>query len=209
LAVLSQFSSVNSEELSIVILAGGQSRRMGFNKALIEVDGKPLIRILSDRMRDVTNRILISSNDPDTYGFLDLPVVPDRFAGYGPLAGLHSAMLYQKSSLYVLLACDLPNFPTPLVRRMIDLSAGFDAAIPRTRDGMAHPLCAVYRRTCLPLIEKALKKGKRKFIEIFFNKKISVKWISPDEGRYDKKDIININTPEDLRLFNIPGENQS
>lgn len=207
MAVLSQFSSVNSEELSIVILAGGQSRRMGFNKALIEVDGKPLIRILSDRMRDVTNRILISSNDPDTYSFLDLPVVPDRFAGYGPLAGLHSAMLYQKSSLYVLLACDLPNFPTSLVQRMIDLSVGFDAAIPRTRDGMAHPLCAVYRRTCLPLIEKALKKGKRKFIEIFFNKKISVKWISPDEGRYDKMDIININTPEDLRLFNIPKEN--
>ena len=176
---------------------------MGFNKALLEVDGQPLIRVLSDRMRDLTSRILISSNDPDAYSFLDLPVVPDRFAGYGPLAGLHSAMLYQQSSLYVLLACDLPNLPVSLVQRMIDLSDGFDAAIPRTGDGMAHPLCAVYRRTCLPLIEKALKKGKRKFIEIFFNKKISVKWISPEEGQYDRADIININTPEDLRLFNI------
>lgn len=207
LAVLSQFSSVNSEELSIVILAGGQSRRMGFNKALLEIDGKPLIRILSDRMRELPGQIVISSNDQDSYGFLDIPVVPDRFAGYGPLAGLHSAMLYRKSSLYVLLACDLPNLPVSLVQRMIDLSDGFDAAIPRTRDGMAHPLCAVYRRTCLPLIERALKKGKRKFIEIFFNKKISVKWISPDEGRYDKTDIININTPEDLRLLNIQNVN--
>lgn len=190
---------MNSSDISIVILAGGQSRRMGFNKALLKVDGRPLIQILSDRMRRLTDSIVISANDPDCYSFLNIPVVLDRFSGHGPLAGLHAAMLEQKSTLYVLLACDLPNLPISLVEKMILLCDGFDAAIPRTGDGLAHPLCAVYRRTCLPYIEQALKKGEKKFIEIFLNKPLSVRWISPEEGPYNETDLANINTPDDLR----------
>jgi len=177
---------------------------MGFNKALLKIDGRPLIQILSDRMRRLTERILISSNDPDSYRFLDIPVVPDRFSGHGPLAGLHAAMLHEESALYILLACDLPNLPISLLQRMISLSEGFDAAIPRTSDGMAHPLCAVYRRTCLPNIELALKRGEKKFIETFLNDTLRVRWISPEEGQYNETDLANINTPNDLRMLGIP-----
>ncbi|MBN2317883.1 MAG: molybdenum cofactor guanylyltransferase [Acidobacteria bacterium] len=177
---------------------------MGSNKALLNVDGRPLIQILSDRMRGLTDRIVISANDPDSYKFLNIPVVLDRFSGHGPLAGLHAAMLGQKSTLYVLLACDLPNLPISFLQKMILLSKGFDAAIPRTGDGLAHPLCAVYRRTCLPYIEQALKRGEKKFIEIFLNKPLSVRWISPEEGQYNETDLANINTPEDLHKLGIP-----
>ena len=194
---------MDSTDLSVVILAGGQSRRMGFNKALLKVGGRPLIQILSDRMCRLTDRVLISSNDPESYRFLDIPVVPDRFTGHGPLAGLHATMLYQNTSLYVLLACDLPNLPISLLQRMLSLSEGFDAAIPRSSDGLAHPLCAVYRRTCLPYIEQALKKGEKKFIEIFIHNALSVKWISPKEGQYSETDLANINTPEDLHMLGI------
>jgi molybdopterin-guanine dinucleotide biosynthesis protein A len=176
---------------------------MGFNKALLKVDGRPLIQILSDRMRRLTGRIIISANDPDSYSFLDIPVVLDRFSGHGPLAGLHAAMLEQKSALYVLLACDLPKLPISMLKRMILLSRGFDAAIPRTGDGFAHPLCAVYRRTCLPYIEHALERGEKKFIETFLNNPLSVRWISPEEGRYNETDLTNINTPDDLRKLGI------
>ena len=116
-------------------------------------------------------------------------------------------MLGQKSVLYVLLACDLPNLPISFLQSIILLSKGFDAAIPRTGDGRAHPLCAVYRRTCLPYIEQALGRGDKKFIELFLNGPLSVKWISPEEGRYDENDLANINTPEDLRKLvaaNLP-----
>lgn len=176
---------------------------MGFDKALLEVGGRPLIGILSERMRRLTDRVLISSNDPGKYGFLDIPVIPDRFAGHGPLAGLHAAMIHQVSDLYVLLACDLPNLPLPLVRKMIALADGYDAAIPRTADGRAHPLCAVYRRTCLPHIEESLRKGERKFIGTFLKRDVSVKWVSPQEGQYGETDLANINTPGDLRLLEI------
>jgi molybdenum cofactor guanylyltransferase len=194
---------VNSTDISIVILAGGQSRRMGFNKALLKVNGQPLIRILADRMRQLTDRILISSNDLTSYRFLNLPVIEDHFSGHGPLAGLHAAMLRQVSSLYILLACDLPNLPISLLKNMIPLSKGFDAVIPRTSDGLAHPLCAIYDRTCLPFIQQALERGENKFIETFLNDALSVRWISPEEGHYKETDLANINTPEDLQTFGI------
>ncbi|MBN2241533.1 MAG: molybdenum cofactor guanylyltransferase [Acidobacteria bacterium] len=205
LKLLVQFHDVRSSDICIVILAGGQSRRMGFNKALLEVDGRPLIQILSDRMRRLTDSIVISANDPDSYRFLGLPVVPDRFSGHGPLAGLHAAMLERESDLYVLLACDLPNFPISLLKRMVFLAGGFDAAIPRTGDGFVHPLCAVYRRTCFPYIEQALERGEKKFIETFLSNPLSVRWISPEEGPYSENDLANINTPHDLQKLGVIG----
>ena len=186
-------------DICAVILAGGRSRRMGFNKALIDVDGRPIISILIDQVRQLTNRVVISSNDDSSYRFLHFPVVPDRFAGCGPLAGLHAAMRSNDCSLYIVLACDLPNLQARLLRSLISLAAGFDAAIPRTDDGIAHPLCAVYRRTCLPVIEKALERGSNKFIETFLDDSLSVRWIGPDEGVYGAADLANINTPEDLQ----------
>jgi len=172
---------------------------MGFNKALIDVDGRPIVRILIDQVRQLTNRVVISSNDDSSYRFLHFPVVPDHFAGCGPLAGLHAAMRSNDCSLYIVLACDLPNLQARLLRSLISLAAGFDAAIPRTNDGIAHPLCAVYRRTCLPVIEKALERGSNKFIETFLDDSLSVRWIGPDEGVYGAADLANINTPEDLQ----------
>jgi len=172
---------------------------MGFNKALIDVDGRPIISILIDQVRQLTNRVVISSNDDSSYRFLHFPVVPDRFAGCGPLAGLHAAMRSNDCSLYIVLACDLPNLQARLLRSLISLAEGFDAAIPRTNDGIAHPLCAVYRRTCLPVIEKALERGSNKFIETFLDDSLSVRWIGPDEGVYGAADLANINTPEDLQ----------
>jgi molybdenum cofactor guanylyltransferase len=188
-----------NNNICAVILAGGQSRRMGFNKALIDVDGRPIISILIDQVRRLTSRILISSNDDSSYRFLNFPVIPDHFAGCGPLAGLHAAMRSNDCSLYVVLACDLPNLQARLLRSLVSLTEGFDAAIPRTSDGIAHPLCAVYRRTCLPVIEQALQKGSNKFIETFITDVLAVRWVGPDEGVYGAADLANINTPEDLQ----------
>lgn len=186
-------------DVCAVILAGGQSRRMGFNKALIDVNGRPIISLLIDQVSQVTNRILISSNDSSSYRFLNFPVVPDHFAGCGPLAGLHAAMRWNDSSLFIVLACDLPNLRAPLLKSLVSLAEGFDAAIPRTKDGRAHPLCAAYQRTCLPSIEQALEKGSHKFIEIFLDSALTVRWIGPDEGIYIAAELANINTPEDLQ----------
>ena len=190
---------MDSHDVCAVILAGGQSSRMGSNKALLEIGGRPLISILIDRILPVTDRILISSNDFSSYRFLDFPVIPDQFAGHGPLAGFHSAMTRNICSLYIMLACDLPNLKTPLLQSLVSLAEGYDAAIPRTLDGLAHPLCAVYRRTCLPCVEQALQRGANKVIEVLFENSLAVRWVGPDEGKFEDADLANVNTPEDLR----------
>jgi molybdopterin-guanine dinucleotide biosynthesis protein A len=193
---------MSNPDVCAVILAGGQSSRMGCNKALLDIGGSPLIRILIDRIRPVTDRIFISSNDCLSYGFLDFPVIPDFFPGHGPLAGFHSAMTREPSSLYIVLACDLPNLKTPLLQNLVALAEGFDAAIPITSDGLAHPLCAVYRRTCLPSVEQALNRGANKVIEMFLDDGLVVKWVGPEEGKFKDADLANINTPEDLQKLN-------
>jgi molybdenum cofactor guanylyltransferase len=176
---------------------------MGFNKALLKVNGQPLIRLLVDRIRPLTETILISSNDLSIYGFLGCPVIPDRFHEHGPLAGFHAAMLQHVSTLYLVLACDLPSLQVSFLRTLISLSEGFDAAIPRTTDGLAHPLCAVYRRTCLPFVERALERGDKRFVDAFLSNTLLVRWISPDEGHFMDQDLANINTPEDLHRLGI------
>jgi molybdopterin-guanine dinucleotide biosynthesis protein A len=199
---------MNAADICAVILAGGQSRRMGFNKALLDFSGRPLIQVLAEQVLPVTDQIVISSNDCSCYKFLNFPVIPDYYQGQGPLAGLHAAMLSNVSSLYIVLACDLPNLRAPLLHNLVSFVQGFDAAIPRTYDGLAHPLCAVYRRTCLPTITNALQRGANKVIETFLDDALSIRWIEPQEGHFQEADLANINTPEDLQnLKNIPLQN--
>jgi molybdenum cofactor guanylyltransferase len=196
------------DDVCAVILAGGRSRRMGSNKALLDVGGRPMISVLIDQVRPLTDQILISSDDHSSYRFLNFPVVSDQYTECGPLAGFHAAMHWNDCSLYIMLACDLPNLRPPLLSNLISLVKGYDAAIPRTKDGIAHPLCAIYRRTCLPPIEQALKRGTHRVVDPFMKDMLAVRWVGPEEGQYEVTDLANINTPEDLqRLKVLPPDN--
>jgi len=184
-----------------IILAGGKSRRMGQNKALINIGGRPLVEIMANRVSPLADEVFISANNPELFDFLPFPVVPDLCPEQGPLSGLHAVMKGHIYTLYITLACDLPGIPVSLVRRMLDVSEGFDAVIPRTRDGLAHPLSAVYRRTCLPVIEEALRKKANKVIDAFPGDGLRVRWMDPGDGEFMDGDLVNINTPEDLLRF--------
>jgi molybdopterin-guanine dinucleotide biosynthesis protein A len=174
---------------------------MGFNKALLEICDKPLIRILTDRIQLLTNQIFISSNDLSRYGFLEFPVIPDEFEGQGPLAGLHAAMLRSDRSLFLLIGCDLPNLNEGLLRCLVSLAEGFDAVIPCTNNGVIHPLCAVYRKTCLPVIDRNLRRGANTMVDLFLDLGLGVRWVVPGECRFQDSDLDNLNTPEDLQRF--------
>ena len=188
-------------EICAVILAGGKSRRMGQNKALINLGGRPLAEIMAERALQLTNNVFISANAPEIFNFLPFLVVPDLLPEQGPLSGLHAVMSGHVYTLYITLACDLPGLPVSLVSSMLGVSEGFDAVIPRTSDGMAHPLAAVYRRTCLPVIEDALRKKANKVIDILPCAGLRIRWMDPGEGDFADEDLANINTPEDLRRF--------
>jgi molybdopterin-guanine dinucleotide biosynthesis protein A len=185
-------------DLCAVILAGGQSRRMGFNKALLPIQGRPLIQFILERVRPLTDQVLVSANDPGPFEFLRLPVVADVFEGQGPLAGLHAAMLHSARLQFLLLACDLPNLHEAMLHRLAASVGDFDAVVPRTSDGAIHPLCAVYRRTCLPVIETNLRRGMNKVADVLLSPHLRVKRLGPEEGEFSDLDLTNLNTPSDL-----------
>ena len=192
---------MTAKEICAVILAGGKSRRMGQDKALINIGGGTLVEIMADLASPFADKVFISANNPEILNFLPFKVVPDLYLEQGPLSGLHAVMHEYIYTLYITLACDLPGVPASLIRRMLDVSEGFDAVIPRTLDGMAHPLAAVYRRTCLPVVENALRKKANRFIDAFPGEGLRVRWIDPGEGYFTDDDLFNINAPDDLRRF--------
>ena len=132
---------------------------MGVDKAVLPINGVPLIRILVDRLRNLTDEIYVSANSSEPYAFLEIPVVADVYPRCGPLAGLHAAMLRSRRSLILALACDIPDVPWRFLSRLVRESSGVDAVVPVTSNGHIHPVCAVYSRSCLPAIERKLQSG--------------------------------------------------
>jgi molybdopterin-guanine dinucleotide biosynthesis protein A len=172
---------------------------MGRNKALIPLQGRTMISRLAGEAGRLTDQILISANNIPDYESLGLPIVPDVYKGQGPLAGLHAAMTYSERPLLLALACDLPSVKESFLRLLVRVAEGYDAVIPVTADGLPHPLCAVYRRSCLTALERNLEAGVNKITEVL--KSLSVKWLPESPANFLAQDVCNLNTPEDLASY--------
>jgi molybdopterin-guanine dinucleotide biosynthesis protein A len=187
--------------LTIVIQAGGESRRMGQDKALAPFLGKPLIQRLVTRLSPLADELIVTTNQPDSYSFLGLPLFPDARPGRGALGGLYTALTHASQPLVAVVACDMP-FANP---NLLAYQAGLlqdeaaDIAIPLMPDGY-EPMHAVYRReTCLPAVEWALDNDQWKLISWF--SRVRVRALSPEECHLlDPQDLAfsNVNTPQEL-----------
>ena len=146
-----------------VILAGGQSSRMGQNKALLPIDDHTIIERVAKALKPTVSSLWIAGNDTADYSFLQLSSVPDKFPGQGPLAGLHAALSQISSEWYVISACDLPFASTVLMEYLIEQTRieGTQAVIP-IQDGRIHPLYAVYHCSVLPSLQTALEHNQRR-----------------------------------------------
>lgn len=178
------------------LLAGGESSRMGRNKALLDAGGVPMIRRVADALTAVADRVTVIANLPEDYRFLGLPILGDAVTGVGPLGGIYTALRAAQSDACFVLACDLPLIRPDLLRLLATEAKGFDAAVPRTDDG-DHPLCAVYARTGLAAAEAQIKAGDYKITR--FLERIRTRWIGPEvwgEVDPDGLSFMNVNTLE-------------
>lgn len=196
-------------QLSVLVLAGGRSERMGRDKAWIEFDGAPLIEHILRRLSPIAAEFLVSVADPGPFcalvGRIPVPLhtVVDHYPGAGPLAGLHAGLTAASQPLVFAVATDMPFVNPALVRRMADLAAGFDAVIPRTpgdTDGppLPEPLHALYRRACLPAVTRQIEAGGRRMVA--FLSEIRVRYMDPAEIAPldpDYLSFINVNTPDE------------
>jgi molybdopterin-guanine dinucleotide biosynthesis protein A len=186
---------------SLVIQAGGESRRMGKDKALLPFLGQPLILRPLNRLAGLANEVLVTSNHLESYRFLGLTPIPDRLPGCGALGGLFTALSAARYPYVAVAACDMPFASLEIFAFELILlqETGADAVIPRSETGV-EPFHAVYRReTCLPYVQSSLEAGKRR-VDAWFSE-VHIRYLEPEEILpYDPNQLafLNINTPEEL-----------
>ncbi len=183
------------EEAAAIVLAGGGSRRMGTDKSMLPLDGKPLIAGICEQLRDSFDQVLVSANDADKLTFLGLEIVPDRVPGQGPLMGIASALEASAHELNFVVACDIPHVELRYVRRMLSQAAqtSADIVVPITGERQYEPLFAVYRKSALKAINKVLSSGGRRIAEAF--ELCDVKYVELDV------DLVNLNTMAEYEEF--------
>jgi molybdopterin-guanine dinucleotide biosynthesis protein A len=174
---------------------------MGEDKALLSFLGKPLISRVIQRVAYLAEEILVTTNRPQDYRFLDLPLYGDLLPGTGALGGLYTALSVARGSLVAVVACDMPFVNADILALERDRinTTGNDLVVPRTEDGF-EPFHAVYRReTCQLAVRQALEAGERKLISWYPSVKIEVlereELLQFDPG---KLAFWNVNTPEEL-----------
>ncbi len=187
--------------LTVAIQAGGQSSRMGEDKALKPFLGKPLIQRVIERLSPIADELIVTTNRSADYAFLNVRLIPDLKPGRGALGGLYTAIASATSPFVAIAACDMPfaskNFFEGATSLMVEKDA--DVVIAKTAEGY-EPLHALYRReTCMPAIEAAIASDLWKVTAWF--PQVKVYTLTPDEIKlFDPSGLCfwNVNTPEDF-----------
>ena len=148
---------------SAFVLVGGQSSRMGRDKALLPFKGRPLVQHIAAEARAAAGNITLVG-DPTRYTYLGYPVVQDLFPGCGPLAGIYTALSVTQADWNLIMACDMPDVTAEFLAQLIERAeaGGADVVLPAGSNGLPEPLCAAYRRHCADRIGQALAQGVRK-----------------------------------------------
>lgn len=185
--------------VSVVILAGGQSRRLGRDKSLLELAGQPLVERVVTRLAPLSDDLVVVADHPARYQSLDMPVrfVTDQVRGMGSLMGIYSGLGVAHHRQALVVACDMPFLNVALLRYMIPLADGYDVVVPRL-DSMLEPLHAIYGKTCLPHMAQLLERRERRIVAFFGE--VQVRYVEDDEiDRFDPEHLsfINVNLPED------------
>lgn len=148
-----------------VILAGGNSSRMGRNKALLDFKGRPLIETVYRTMAELFAEVVVVTNSPEEYAFLPCPKIPDIFVGGGSMAGIHAGLTWSRTPRIFVAACDMPYLDGGVIRGLAGLLGDEPVLVPET-DGGLEPLHAFYSKAALPALEEVLAVDRKKIIDL-------------------------------------------
>ena len=187
-----------SSDFTVAILSGGASRRMGVNKSLAELAGKPLILHTLERVRQVNAPLLLITNSPAEYLRFGVPMVGDVHPGKGSLGGIYSALVHSATPYVLCVACDMPFINPSLIHYLLSLRTGFDAVVP-VIDDQPQGLHAVYHRRCIEPIRQMIDQNDLRITGLF--DRIRVRLVGEAAIRAldpDLRSFTNLNTPEEL-----------
>lgn len=179
------------------ILAGGQSRRMGFNKAFMKVDGRPIIERTVEVFGAVFEDVIIIANDILLYERLGVRVASDLVKGAGSLGGIYTALFHSRSNHVFVAACDMPFLNPDVIKKMITPVKSMEAVVPFI-DGTLHPMHALYSKRAAKTIKTMIDEGNLRIKEAL--EKLRVKRLTEEDfgGLPAKESVMNVNTREEF-----------
>jgi molybdenum cofactor guanylyltransferase len=184
-------------EVTGIILAGGKSSRMGIEKGLQELCGKPLIIYAIEALSGLCSSIIISSSS-DAYQSFDYHVVSDEFPGIGPMGGIYSAMRQSKTEKNIVLSCDLPFVTTELLSYVLQNAQDYQVAVPWLGNQHYEPLCGFYRLSVLDQMSSFIQKGNYKLPDLFEKITINRLVINKELNFFQEYQFLNVNSKDDL-----------
>jgi len=189
---------VSREPATLIVLAGGEAKRLGFPKHQLMVDGERVIDRLHRRLGPLFAETVVVGRGLD--GLPDgVRVTDDRYAVRSPLVGIHAGLAASRTDLTFVTACDMPHVEPALVEFLLGQAEGVDAVVPVVR-GYYEPLCAVYRKTCLGPIERLIEDGTLKVSTLYEGVRLR-KVGEPQVHAHDPdfRSLVNLNAPEAIR----------
>ncbi len=192
-----------------VVLAGGKSRRMTYDKQELLIGGDRLMEVTIRSLSALFDEVLIVSNRPELYQDLSCRVIADIYPGHGPLSGIHTALIHARSDLIYVRACDMPNLNLEFIQYMISLyRPDYDGVITKKGDYI-EPMNALYHRCLIPGIEEMLEEGRYRVYDLvkprkfYYIEEETAKRYSGSADMY-----FNINTMEDLKQYESMTQDQ-
>jgi len=183
---------------SLAVLAGGQSVRMGKDKALLDIAGRKLLARVIEELDGCFAEVLIVTRGKRRYDGFPARLVADLIPGRGPLSGIHAALSYARYPYTMVVACDMPFVSRNLARLLLSEAEGYDAVIPLFRS-RPEPLFAVYHKNCLEPVERCLQEGRLRAVD--FHPYVRVKYVPEtlfQSSALPEEVFFNVNYPEDL-----------
>ena len=174
--------------ISAAVIAGGKSKRLGQNKALMQISGITVLESVLNKVSPYVQKVMIITNTPEEYGFLDIETAKDVRPGCGPLSGIHSALSLASSEYVLVVSCDIPLVGSKQIAQLVSSCRGHDITIFKHKN--FEPLCAVYRRSCIDALNELIDHNECRIID--FPPTLDVKVIRVD----DVEIFRSINTKE-------------
>ena len=185
-------------EITGIILAGGKSSRMGQEKGLIKFKDKHLIEYSINVLKNITDRIIISSNSK-SYDFLDFEIVKDEIPNSGPMGGIYSGLMQSNTEVNLVLSCDTPFVSEDLLMYVLEKSKGKDIVVPWHGKKFFEPLCAYYNKNSTKILRQFIDKKNYRIPDVFNEVNFKALLMSENLDFFHKELFVNINSKQDLK----------
>lgn len=191
--------NLGNADITGVVLAGGQSRRMGFNKAEAEMHGESMLIRMIDKLKEITPTILISSGT-DSYPNIPFPQIPDEYPQCGPLGGIYSVLKASNTKLNLVVSCDMPLVSITLLEYIVAKAKESKALItvPVDHYSQLQMMCAVYHKDVLPTLQQQIDTHALKMKCLVDLVETEYVEISREHPLYCEHTFMNLNNPTNL-----------